>query len=75
MAGGFLTGMLWSLRPLCEEATWARYWMTFFVFSVLPAPDSPLGNSSQTHRQKDGVSLRVNEHMNKRRRIKHTGFM
>ncbi len=21
----------------------ARYWMTFFVFSVLPAPDSPLG--------------------------------
>ena len=34
--------MLWSLRPLCEEATWARYWMTFFVFSVLPAPDSPL---------------------------------
>lgn len=42
MVGGVLTGMLWSLRPLCEEATWARYWMTFFVFSVLPAPDSPL---------------------------------
>lgn len=20
----------------------AKYWMTFFVFSVLPAPDSPL---------------------------------
>lgn len=37
-----LTGMLWSFRPLCEEATWARYWMTFLVFSVLPAPDSPL---------------------------------
>lgn len=37
-----LTGMLWSLRPLCDEATWARYWMTFLVFSVLPAPDSPL---------------------------------
>ena len=41
-----LTGMLWSLRPLCEEATWARYWMTFFVFSVLPAPDSPLQTKS-----------------------------
>ena len=25
-----------------EVATAARYWMTFFVFSVLPAPDSPL---------------------------------
>lgn len=42
VGSGALTGMLWSLRPLCEEATWARYWMTFFVFSVLPAPDSPL---------------------------------
>lgn len=37
-----LTGILWSFLPLCEEATWARYWMTFFVFSVFPAPDSPL---------------------------------
>lgn len=37
-----LTGILWSFRPLCEEATWARYWMTFLVFSVFPAPDSPL---------------------------------
>ena len=27
-----------------EVATAARYWMTFFVFSVLPAPDSPLHN-------------------------------
>lgn len=25
-----------------EVATVARYWMTFLVFSVLPAPDSPL---------------------------------
>ena len=24
-------------------ATAARYWMTFLVFSVFPAPDSPLG--------------------------------
>ncbi len=23
-------------------ATYAKYWMTFLVFSVLPAPDSPL---------------------------------
>lgn len=37
-----LTGMLWSFLPLCEEATYAKYWMTFLVFSVLPAPDSPL---------------------------------
>lgn len=25
-----------------ELATAAKYWMTFLVFSVLPAPDSPL---------------------------------
>lgn len=25
-----------------SDATAARYWMTFFVFSVFPAPDSPL---------------------------------
>jgi len=29
-----------------EVATAARYWMTFFVFSVLPAPDSPLYDRS-----------------------------
>jgi hypothetical protein len=27
---------------IVELAMAARYWMTFFVFSVLPAPDSPL---------------------------------
>lgn len=31
-----------SFFPLCDDATTARYWMTFLVFSVLPAPDSPL---------------------------------
>jgi len=25
-----------------DAATYARYWITFFVFSVLPAPDSPV---------------------------------
>lgn len=29
-------------RGVSEFATAARYWMTFLVFSVLPAPDSPL---------------------------------
>lgn len=52
--GGALTGMLWSLRPLCEEATWARYWMTFFVFSVLPAPDSPLKKMQWTAKRYTG---------------------
>lgn len=37
-----LTGLA-SFLPLCEEATTARYWITFLVFSVFPAPDSPLG--------------------------------
>lgn len=37
-----------TVEGACEEdlgllaATWARYWMTFFVFSVFPAPDSPV---------------------------------
>ena len=25
-----------------EDATYAKYWITFFVFSVFPAPLSPL---------------------------------
>lgn len=25
-----------------DAATYAKYWITFFVFSVLPAPDSPV---------------------------------
>jgi hypothetical protein len=29
-----------------ELAMAARYWMTFLVFSVLPAPDSPLCESA-----------------------------
>jgi hypothetical protein len=28
----------------CDGAIAARYWMTFLVFSVLPAPDSPLSD-------------------------------
>ena len=28
--------------PTASEAMAAMYWMTFFVFSVFPAPDSPL---------------------------------
>ena len=31
-----------GLFALPEAATVARYWITFFVFSVLPAPDSPV---------------------------------
>lgn len=59
--------MLWSLRPLCEEATWARYWMTFFVFSVLPAPDSPLKNNvtgnMEIHFGQNTVSgFQINKH-------------
>ena len=34
----FLPPAVWWEAP----ATVARYWMTFLVFSVLPAPDSPL---------------------------------
>ena len=29
----------------------ARYWITFLVFSVLPAPDSPLGREGRKRRE------------------------
>jgi hypothetical protein len=32
---------------LAVPATAARYWITFFVFSVLPAPDSPLSHDTR----------------------------
>lgn len=41
-----LTVMLLSFLPLWEDATTAKYCMTFFVFSVFPAPDSPLKDTS-----------------------------
>ncbi len=32
-----------GFEPIASDvATAARYWITFLVFSVLPAPDSPL---------------------------------
>ena len=39
--------LLASSSPFFDEAaaTRAKYWITFFVFSVLPAPDSPLWNN------------------------------
>lgn len=42
--------MLVSFLPLWEEATMARYWMTFLVFSVFPAPDSPLRGGTKGSR-------------------------
>ena len=36
-----LASCLWSPGFVCPD-TWARYWITFLVFSVFPAPDSPL---------------------------------
>lgn len=40
--------LTWSFLVLWDEATWARYWMTFLVFSVFPAPDSPLNTQTDT---------------------------
>lgn len=31
----------------------AKYWITFFVFSVLPAPDSPLASQSEGESQEN----------------------
>ena len=38
-------------------ATNAKYWMTFLVFSVLPAPDSPVINIDWFSRSKQGIQL------------------
>lgn len=39
-----------------EVATAARYWMTFFVFSVFPAPDSPLYRYQQDNRSGGSIT-------------------
>ncbi len=44
--------LIWLLVLFILAATWAKYWMTFFVFSVLPAPDSPL------HKQNNNKKIR-----------------
>ena len=41
-----------------DAATKARYWMTFFVFSVLPAPDSPVHRILWSSRSKPKYKLR-----------------
>ena len=48
--GRSLTGTPGSFRPFGDDATWARYWMTFLVFSVFPAPDSPLRGGTKGSR-------------------------
>lgn len=53
MASLFLPRVL----PLWEEATWAKYWMTFFVFSVFPAPDSPLGYTVRDPKMQITISI------------------
>ena len=35
------------------EATTAKYWMTFLVFSVFPAPDSPLEGGMEGERERE----------------------
>lgn len=42
--------LTWSFL-LLDDATNARYWMTFLVFSVFPAPDSPLGTEKNTDKK------------------------
>lgn len=45
-----------------DVATAARYWITFFVFSVLPAPDSPLC----MHVRRTSMCCRLGHHENLR---------
>lgn len=42
-------------RGVSELATAARYWMTFLVFSVFPAPDSPLCSVSNMSEARVGT--------------------
>ena len=45
---GLMGGALVETCALLWPATDAKYWMTFFVFSVFPAPLSPLENTHHT---------------------------
>ena len=62
------------IRPTCNlpgssfffspvTAIVAKYWMTRFVFTVFPAPDSPLSNKNQVSRgpKASSYSSRVNK--------------
>lgn len=49
--GRSLTGTPGSFLPFGDDATWARYWMTFLVFSVFPAPDSPLRGGTKGNKK------------------------
>lgn len=40
---------LLSVGGCASDAIAARYWMTFLVLSVFPAPDSPLDNDSSVN--------------------------
>ena len=52
-------------------ATIARYWITFFVFSVLPAPDSPLqGERKRRRRGREEGGGRGRKEGGRRRRRK-----
>ena len=66
-----------------EVATAARYWMTFLVFSVLPAPDSPLfpcqlglklDESSGDLRHENTLVLAFLNHVSKRL-VRHGEYM
>jgi hypothetical protein len=50
------------------EAIAARYWITFFVFSVFPAPDSPLllAGDCKNSRNEDGLIFAHFEHVMER---------
>ena len=45
----------------------AKYWMTFLVFSVLPAPDSPLARWGKTCGGREGERARGKEDMQRSR--------
>ena len=71
---GFVHKIFFSNWPICTslDVTQVKYWMTFFVFSVFPAPDSPLHlcylfylcrEQSQRVRDKDGLVLMALAHV------------
>lgn len=47
----------------CDGAMAARYWITFLVFSVLPAPDSPLSDARTSVIRNNGALTPTTTHV------------
>lgn len=74
----FTVDGVWDRDFGLEAATYAKYWMTFFVFSVFPAPDSPvqrmLWSSRSIYTEDMSVSVALSKEYKQRQINSHLRF-